>query len=364
MPLNVSFDSDIPKVLHGLPITPSVIPRLADVARMLGEGSISVFADHPAHIDILDQIDVASWPGKIPVWVLIDVGDHREGIAAESEQLADIAKRIKSSKRVILAGVYTHMGSSYGSSSPEEALNYMSKELEGLRVGAVSFLKSSGVAEDSSNKVTISLGASPTATATQNLLADTDEAKQYKAQIEEIKKSFDVELHAGVYPVMDMQQIATRARPQQSVSNPDQSLLSYSDLGFRILVEVASLYPERTDKPEALVAAGSIALGREPCKSYPGWGVVTPWPAKSGAHYDPEINKTGWIVGRISQEHGVLTWEGARDDMRRLQLGEKLMLWPNHACIAGVNFGWYLVVDSDKADRDEIQDVWVRWRGW
>ena len=102
----------------------------------------------------------------------------------------------------------------------------------------------------------------------QNLMEDTDEARQYRRQIEEIKKSFDLEVHAGVYPVMDLQQIATRARPQHSRSSPDQSLLSHADLGFRILVEVASLYPNRTDKPEALVAAGSIALGREPCKSY------------------------------------------------------------------------------------------------
>lgn len=346
---------------------PSAIPRLATIAKLLGEGTISVFVDHPSHIDEIDRIDPASWPGKIPVWVLIDVGDHREGIAAESTQLADIAKRINTSNRAVLAGVYTHMGSSYSSSSPQEALGYMAKELEGLRDGAVSFLKSAGLdrANDSGqSKVAISLGASPTATSIQNLTEETDEAKRYLAQIEDIKKSFDVEFHAGVYPVMDMQQMATRARPQHSLSSPNQSLLSYSDLGFRILVEVASLYPDRTDKPEALVAAGSIALGREPCKSYSGWGVVTPWPAKSGDHYDPETSKTGWIVGRISQEHGVLTWEGPRDDMRQLALGEKLMIWPNHACIAGVNFGWYLVVDSDKPDRDEIQDVWLRWRGW
>ena len=91
---------------------------------------------------------------------------------------------------------------------------------------------------------------------------------------------------------------------------------------------------------------------------------MTPWPANSGKHYDPEGSKTGWIVGRISQEHGVLTWEGPQESFRQLHLGEKLLLWPNHACIAGVNFGWYLIVDSDTAEPDQIQDVWIRWRGW
>ena len=354
-------------MLYGLPVPPSAIPRLAYISRLLGEGTVGLFTDHPSHIRALDQVDDVLWPGKIPVWVNIDVGDHREGVPADSAQLADIAYSLAASTRVRLVGVYTHMGSSYGSSSPEEALKYMSAELEGLKLGAVAFLRSfapKGTTEGSTGRVALSLGASPTATAIQNLFDNTEGAKQYRDMIDEIKQSFDVELHAGVYPVMDMQQMATRARPPHSSNNPSQSLLSYSDLGFRILTEVASLYPDRGEKPEALVAAGSIVLGREPCKSYSGWGVVMDWPSKSGGHYDPEGSKTGWIVGRISQEHGVLTWEGSRVNMRQLQLGEKLLIWPNHACIAGVNFGWYLVVDSDNSHPDEIQDVWLRWRGW
>ena len=354
-------------MLYGLPVVPSAIPRLSAVARILGEGTVGLFTDHPSHIQALDQVSAEAWPGSIPVWVNIDVGDHREGIPTRSPQLVDIAKAIEASERVRLVGVYTHMGGSYSSNSPEQALKFMADELEGLKQGAVSFSECTGQKDskqsDTSN-ITLSFGATPTATSMQNLLEDTEGAKQYRDMLKKIGQSFAVELHAGVYPVMDMQQMATRARPQHSLSTPERSLLSYYDLGFRILVEVASLYPDRTEKPEALVAGGSIALGREPCKSYPGWGVVTPWPARSGSHYDPEGSKIGWIVGRISQEHGVLTWEGPRDNLRQLELGEKLLLWPNHACIAGVNFGWYLIVDSDSADADRIQDVWMRWRGW
>jgi D-serine deaminase-like pyridoxal phosphate-dependent protein len=40
-------------------------------------------------------------------------------------------------------------------------------------------------------------------------------------------------------------------------------------------------------------------------------------------------------------------------------------IWPNHACIAGAGYGWYLVVDSEReGNEDEIVDVWVRCRGW
>ncbi|KAK4549187.1 hypothetical protein LTR36_007645 [Oleoguttula mirabilis] len=354
-------------ILYGLPVSPSSIPRLAVVARALGEGALGLFVDHPHHIKILDQVDATSWPGRIPVWVNIDVGSHREGVSARSKQLADIAYSLSSSERTHLAGMYTHMGHSYGVSSPEEALKCMATELEGLEEGAIEFLKITGAHETKSataTKVTLSLGATPTATSVQNLLEDSEGAQQYRAMIDKINQSFAVELHAGVYPVMDMQQLATRARPAQSPSDPTKSLLSFSDLGMRTLVEVASLYPDRGEKPEALIAAGSIVLGREASKSYPGWGVVSPWPLQDGPHYDPEGSKTGWIVGRISQEHGVLTWEGSREQMRELEIGEKLLVWPNHACIAAVNFGWFLVVDSDKPDPERVRDVWVRWRGW
>lgn len=354
-------------ILYGLPVAPSAVPRLAAIARLLGEGTVGLFVDHPSHIKVLEEVDDATWPGKIPIFVNIDVGYHREGVAANSGQLADIAYSLSTAKKSTLGGLYTHMGHSYAVSSPDEALQHMSQELEGLVEGAIAFLKVTGAHKSNdpnASKVVLSLGATPTTTSIQNLVEDTEGAKKYRATIEKINQSFAVEFHAGVYPVMDMQQLATRARPQQSARDPKKSLLSYSDLAFRVLVEVASLYPDRGDKPEALVAAGSIVLGREACKSYSGWGVVSDWPLKSGDHYDPEGSKTWWIVGRVSQEHGVLTWEGPQDNVRKLELGGKLLVWPNHACIAGVNFGWYLVVDSEKSDGEQIEDVWVRWRGW
>lgn len=350
-------------MIYGLPVSLSAVPRLAPIARQLGKDAISLFVDDPAQLSALDQIDADSWPGRVPVWVNIDVGYHREGVAAESPQLSALAKGIAASSRVRLAGLYTHHGSSYASSSPEEALGYLATELEGLEKGALSYLESAGIGQQDT-KVRLSIGATPTATAIQNLLETSEKGEKYRTMLNRLQSSFHVEIHAGVYPVMDMQQLAARARPKHSLGDANQSLLSYRDLGFRVLAEVASVYPDRGDRPEALISAGSIVLGREPCKSYPGWAVVTPWPASSAQHYDPEGEKTGWIVGRISQEHGILTWEGPPSDMRKLSFGDKILLWPNHACIAGVNFGWYLVVDSESEDPNRVQDVWLRWRGW
>ena len=77
---------------------------------------------------------------------------------------------------------------------------------------------------------------------------------------------------------------------------------------------------------------------------------------------------SGWIVNRVSQEHGILrrsspeTPSSAPD----LRLGQKVKIWPNHACIAGAGFDWYYVVDSSlpEEEKDVIVDIWLRWRGW
>jgi D-serine deaminase-like pyridoxal phosphate-dependent protein len=299
---------------------------------------------------MLEAIPEEAWPGRIPVFVKIDIGYHRAGVAVGEAQLGDLAYALKgSSGRTRTAGFYAHMGHSYSVGDPQEALKFFSEELQGVEQGALEFLKI--------------VGATPTTTATQNIVDNCAGSQEYRALLARVGQSFAVELHAGVYPVMDMQQLATRARPLHSASDPAKSLLSFRDLGLRALVEVVSVYNERA-QPEAMIAAGSIALGREPCKSYPGWGVVTSWPEKDGEVYDPEGERKGWIVGRISQEHGVLSWEGPVEEVRRLEVGQKLMVWPNHACMCGPSFGWYLVVDSEEGAGETVVDVWTRWRGW
>jgi D-serine deaminase-like pyridoxal phosphate-dependent protein len=80
---------------------------------------------------------------------------------------------------------------------------------------------------------------------------------------------------------------------------------------------------------------------------------------------EDEAGRSGWIVSRVSQEHGVLRWEGDASKCNRLEVGDKLLVWPNHACIASAHFPNYLVVDSDREGEEyTVCDVWQRWRGW
>jgi len=349
-------------LFYGLPIGLSHIARLGTVARLLGPKSVGLLIDHPQQVDYLSKIEESVWPGQIPVFAKIDVGYARAGVTPESRTVQVIGRRIAAQSKVVVMGAYAHSGGSYKGNTPQEALEFLRMEIEGVVAGADNLRKTLLELEE---RLTISFGATPTVTALQNHLSEGIPGFEgYRALLKKVKQTYDVEMHAGVYPVLDMQQLATRARPAQLHEEP---WLSFDNLGLRILVEVHSVYEER-ERPEALIGAGSIVLGREPCKSYPGWGVVTPWQddvtSSNVAIYDPEGPRTGWIVGHISQEHGVLTWEGPQDGFRKLELGQKLTVWPNHACMAGSNLGFYLIVDSDTDGPDMIQDVWVRWRGW
>ena len=259
-------------------------------------------------------------------------------------------------------------------------MSLLIQEIEGLKAAADKVRDVKIGASD--RRYLLSVGATPTATSIQNLgmkagneEGNTADEQSVKLQnyIEYVKGTHTIEIHAGVYPILDMQQVSTHASPSARINTimDMQQDLSTADIALTVLAEVASIYNDR-EVPEALIAAGSLALGREPCRTYDGWGVVSNW----GMALQNSDGPSGWKVGRISQEHGILTQDSnARHDPtlspnapnpEKLGVGQKIRIWPNHACIAGAGFGWYLVVDSNLPEgrKDEIIDVWVRWRGW
>ncbi|KAI9753169.1 MAG: hypothetical protein M1835_001023, partial [Candelina submexicana] len=349
------------KILYGLPLPPSQVLRLAAIGTKLGPSSTSVMIDHPCQVDYLKAYRPVTGHA-VQLFVKLDTGYHRAGIDIDGrdaiESLLQTIRQSEDAGYSMLQGVYSHAGHSYSGSSPEEAMLLLQSEIE----------RSLAVADftaDTFNfgqrRFVISVGATPTATSIQNLIFAEEhslESLNLKNSIAHAKQSYTVELHAGVYPLLDLQQLATAARPMYS---PGKPTLSYQDLALTIMVEVASLYKDRK-AAEALIAAGCLALGREPCKSYPGWGVVTNWNYTTGRSVRTDA-PTQWIVGRISQEHGVLTSNDPGAEEIPLVIGQRLRVWPNHACVAGAGFGWYFVVDSSKKGyEDQIVDIWVRWR--
>jgi len=349
------------QVIYGLPVSPSVMKRLAEVSAILGEGSISVLLDNPAALEHLHNAFRGS-NQMIGAYIKTDAGYGRAGIEPNSSQFTDLLSAFETYQArdvhaVRLEGFYCHMGSSYSSRSESDALDWLIQEIEGCeRAGEIARERFS------TGRLTIAVGATPTAMAAHNLLSgetSTPSFKRAKDSISRVKQNFEIEIHAGAYCVLDMQQMATKSR-----GHPN-----YEDIALTLVAEVASVYPHRK-VPEVLIACGVLCLGRESCPNYSGMGVVTPWDCKDSQKkwpfYDPEGSRTGWIVNRVAQEHGLLRWEGDSKEMRELAIGDRVRLWPNHCCIAAAGFSYLLVVDSSKKgeDADRIIDVWVRCRGW
>lgn len=346
------------------------MPRLISLANKLEPASVNVIIDNvdafaKFHHALLVHGDFQP-EKRIGVFIKIDTGYHRAGITTSSPKFkplvdAVLAKDVSrnSGGAIVLKGFYSHFGHSYAGNNEDDAASGLIDELAGLEEAA------RAVPDSGRKGLVLSIGATPTATAAQNMLSSSSpRVEQFYMLLTRLKQQFSVELHAGVYPLLDCQQVATHARPAEGAAAEGFQPLNKDAIAIRMLVEVTSVYTER-EKPEALVSAGSLAMGREPCKSYPGWGIVTGSLGNSEAPsvYDERGEKTGWIVGRISQEHGILTWEGDKSQCNELAIGDRIEVWPNHACVAGAGFGWYFIVDSELGG-NEVVDVWPRWRGW
>lgn len=346
---------------------------MAQVSRELGPNGLALMVDHPSQLPYVEAIRGKSG-NSILVFMKVDMGYKRAGVipsTPECEELIDKLLASAADGHCVFHGIYAHAGHSYETRDDWKALDYLAAEFKSLEEVATSIR-----ARRPTDPLMLSVGASPTATSLQHpsLNGQNSEASSkgvgvVNGYLHKLKLAgFSLEVHAGVYPTLDLQQLATHAR--------DKTLLSSSSIAVSILCEIASLYPRRgpNETTEALINAGCLALGREPCadmgevkgQHYTGWGIVMPWGIDNpvpGSNF-PAVH-SGWQVGKVSQEHGILRWKGQRDDEIALKHGQRVRIWPNHSCVAGAGYDKYFIVDSRRAGReDEIVDVWPRWNGW
>ncbi|KAL2211341.1 hypothetical protein CC79DRAFT_1353432 [Sarocladium strictum] len=358
-------------VLYAFPVYPSVVDRLAKVSTTLGPDTLSLMIDHPSQLSCCDAILEKSGNKPI-VFMKVDMGYRRAGVIPSTTDCEDLIEALlahHAAGKLIFHGIYAHAGHSYEAREDWKALDYLNAEFKALEVISTSIEKKAP-----GHNLTLSVGASPTTTSLQHpgiekASESTTAVGVTSTYLRNLKqRGYHLEVHAGVYPVLDLQQLATHAR--------DSNLLSAESIAISILVEVASLYPGRgpNGTTEALINAGCLALGREPCadlgdvkgQHYNGWGIVAPWGIDNPVPDEkfPAVHG-GWQIGKVSQEHGVLRWRNEPDQMIPLEFGQKIRIWPNHACVAGAGFDKYFIIDSRRqGHEDDVVDVWQRWNGW
>jgi len=335
-----------------MPIPASSVHRLQRLEESCPGLEISVLVDHPAQVDTLKAAGV-QWN----VYVKLDMGTRRAGIPHGSAAFGELLACIKESD-IGLVGFYCHAGHSYSVSDSDEALTLLQKEIDAA-VDAAAKAEAQGILPSQCTGWVLSVGATPTIISTAGAGIPGQAQPKLQQMISYLaglrEKGIHMEFHAGVYAMLDLQQLSTHA------STTAREGLTTSDLALTILAEVVSLYPRRGtgNGNEALINVGTVGLGREPGRAYPGWGTVSDWRAENEEGFSHELEGAGWVVGRISQEHGILT-EVPHGKVSSVRLGSKVRIWPQHACIAGSGHERYFVVDEDEV----VVDVWVRWMGW
>lgn len=302
------------------------------------------------------------------IFLKLDAGYGRAGVHFSENgallEMIRLARDLQGSGIAKFRGIYTHAGDSYAGQTAESALWSMTTELcQGL--DAI-HLDTEG--KDSGEEIILSVGASPTALTLGNLVGPLEEelannsAFAYLQRL--IKQAKDLgrvtlEVHAGVYTLLDLQQIATHALV-------GARSLGLADIAFTVIAEVASTYVRRS---EALVNVGTIGIGREPGQKDAidnGWGLLSDWTLfNEESRIAAPLGDGGWLLRKVSQEHGILAFKKGCDCRLSLEIGNKVRIFPQHACIAGSGHGWYYVVDSDQPDGgNTVHDIWVRCRGW
>ncbi|RTE79606.1 hypothetical protein BHE90_005865 [Fusarium euwallaceae] len=280
--------------LYGLPVYPSVLPRLVELRKSL---RILLMVDNEQQIALLEESDSSKQPWDI--FVKLDVGSHRAGVETNSKALHNLVERAEKSSAVSIYGFYCHAGHSYAGRSRNEAEETLNVE--------VSSVLSAAKLLPSDRDIVISVGSTPTAHVVESLKAS-------------MPTNIKLELHAGNFPSNDLQQVST-------------GLVTETQQAVSVAAEVCSVYSERN---EALVNAGVISLSREAASAFTGFGRV--------------VGKQTWGVVRLSQEHGILGTIGeeegrkVEDDFR---VGQRVELWCNHACITAAAFYVYYVVDEE-----------------
>lgn len=307
---------------------PVVESRLSELhALSLQVPKLRIMLDHVDQLDTLVKFNKSNGiTKKWSIFVKINMGTDRAGLINGTDALSDAIRMFsvpEVEKAVEVYGFYCHAGHSYSSKSETSAKDFLLQEIRHANAAA-----KQAVQVNPDLNLQISVGATPTAHASEILTAE-----ELKQEIGQLYGS--LELHAGNYIFCDLQQVAT-------------GCVSHDDVSCRVVAEVVSTYNGRGDKSpgEQLVNTGVIALGRE-FGPLPGHGLVV----------EPK-GYGNWIVGRLSQEHGILT---PLDDLAKfIPHGTKVSIYPQHSCITAAAYSHYFVTGEDGI----VKDVWVPVKGW
>lgn len=240
----------------------------------------------------------------------------RAGLPAGSEALASLIDCLLRSESTEIYGFYAHAGHSYSSRNANDACLFLADEVKAVvqaaHMGREVLVRGNFASSKKSKDPTfprwvLSVGSTPTAHAASQ--ARSSLTLQRLRQ--ELPPGVTLELHAGNYAFLDLQQLATRAQP--GLDGHGSVPAKMEDVAISVLCSVVSTYPGRgagkTQTAAQLGSESSLAQGGDEAL-IDGGGIAFskdsgPWSGFGHILYPSALR--GWQLGRPSQEHGILT---------------------------------------------------------
>jgi D-serine deaminase-like pyridoxal phosphate-dependent protein len=255
----------------------------------------------------------------LDVLMEVDVGHGRCGVPwTDADGATRLARRIVDLPGLRLAGILTHAGQAYDGPSgnePEEAALRRAARHERDRMLAVAaHLADASVSGVEPGTFEVSVGSTPTMAAFENAEHD----------------GFRVtEIRPGNYVVNDAIQVGLGAA-------------TLADCALTVLTTVVSVRARPDGPDRAFVDAGKKVFTTDTGHGTDGHGVVL---------RDPETMtpRADLRVSHLSEEHGWVEGPGAA----QLEVGERLRIVPNHACVTVATQPRLHVVDGTT-----VVDTW------
>jgi D-serine deaminase-like pyridoxal phosphate-dependent protein len=298
-------------ITYGVPIEPGKFAEVFELSRNCER--FAVLSDDIETIDLMDAAGEKTG-GQFSVFLEVDTGDHRSGVAPDSAAALEIPRRISAAKNLRFAGILTHAGHSYDAPSRDKRLSIARAERD-IMCGLAEKIKNDGIEVPD-----VSVGSTPT------------------------------------MAVIDHLDGVTEARPGNYIFyDAFQAALGSCSLADCALTVLAAVVHRSFDRKQIIVDAGAIALSKDR-------GPVNIADINGKTSYgmvlDLEGSPLNLYIDGVSQEHGKIF---VADDalLRKLPVGTRLRILANHSCLTAAQFEYYNVLENGP-----MVDRWARVNGW
>lgn len=272
--------------------------RQIDAIRQLAsQVHLELLVESPETVQMLKE----NLPEGADLWIKIDVGAHRTGIAWDRpEAVIVLARAIASAPRLRLRGLLTHAGQTYHAGSPVATRATYQETVERMN-GLRRALEARGF-----SSLEVSVGDTPSASLCQDFGA-----------VDEIRP--------GNFVFYDAMMLAA-------------GVCQAEDVAIAVACPVVARHPERL---EMVIYGGAIHLSKDYLESegHKVYGYIA---LPEGEGWGAPL--TGAYLSALSQEHGILRLPPA--DFDRIRIGDLVCILPAHSCLTVQVMGEYRTLEG------------------